>query len=58
VRLDFANVKFLSSAALGKMVTLAKKAKSLSVRLVLCNIDPMIQEVLAITNLKKLFEIE
>ena len=56
--LNFTNVEFLSSAALGKLITLDKKVKAHSGRLKLCNIRPEIYEVFAITKLNKLFDIK
>ncbi len=58
VLLNFANVEFLSSAALGKLITLNKKRKAASAELKLSNIRPEIYEVFAITKLNKLFDIE
>jgi anti-sigma B factor antagonist len=55
--LNFQNVEFLSSAALGKLITLDKKVKSHGGKLKLCNIRPEIYEVFAITKLNKLFDI-
>ena len=55
--LNFANVEFLSSAALGKLITLDKKVKAHGGKLKLCNIRPEIYEVFAITKLNKLFDI-
>jgi len=55
--LDFANVEYLSSAALGKLITLDKKVKAAKGKLRLCNIRPDIYEVFAITRLNKLFDI-
>src|SRR5438874_194346 len=40
--LNFSIVKYLSSAALGKFLTLNKKINAAGGRLVLCNIDPAI----------------
>jgi anti-sigma B factor antagonist len=57
VLLNFADVEFLSSAALGKLITLDKKVKASGGKLKLCNIRPQIYEVFAITKLNKLFEI-
>ena len=54
--LDFSNVEYLSSAALGKLITLDKKVKANSGKLRLCNVRPEIYEVFAITRLNKLFE--
>ena len=55
--LNFANVEFMSSAALGKLMTLRKKVQEAGGKLVLCNIDPRIYEVFTITKLDKLLTI-
>ena len=55
--LSFTSVDFLSSAALGKLITLDKKVKANSGHLKLCNIRPEIYEVFAITKLNRLFDI-
>ena len=57
VILHFGNVEYLSSAALGKLITLDKKAKAAKAQLRLCDIKPEIYEVFAITKLNKLFKI-
>jgi anti-sigma B factor antagonist len=56
--LNFAAVEFLSSAALGKLITLDKKVKAHGGKLKLTNIRPEIYEVFAITKLNKLFDIQ
>ena len=56
--LNFSNVEYLSSSALGKFITLNKKINALGGRLILCNIDPQIREVFEITKLDKLFNIQ
>jgi anti-anti-sigma factor len=56
--LNFSNVEFLSSAALGKLITFEKKIKRIGADLVLTNISPEIFQVFAITNLDKLFKIK
>ncbi len=56
--LNFSSVEFLSSAALGKLITLDKKIKSHGGKLKLSNIRPEIYEVFAITKLNKLFDIK
>lgn len=56
--LNFSSVDFLSSAALGKLITLDKKMKAKSGKLKLCNIRPEIYEVFAITRLNRLFDIK
>ena len=55
--LNFGNVEYMSSAALGKLITLNKKVQAAGGRLVLCNIDPQIYEVFEITKLDKFFKI-
>ncbi len=55
--LDFTQVEYLSSAALGKLITMDKKVKSAKGKLILCSIRPEIYEVFAITRLNKLFVI-
>ena len=56
--LNFETVEFLSSAALGKLITFEKKAKRNDAQLILTNISPEIFQVFAITNLDKLFNIK
>ena len=56
--LDFSNVEYLSSAALGKLITMDKKVKAAKGKLRLCNIRPDIYEVFAITKLNKLFDMK
>jgi anti-sigma B factor antagonist len=56
--LNFGNVEYLSSAALGKLITLNKKIQQAQGKLVLCNILPQIHEVFEITKLHKFFLIE
>jgi anti-sigma B factor antagonist len=56
--LNFGNVEYLSSAALGKLITLNKKVQGAKGKLVLCNIAPEILEVFEITKLDKFFKIE
>ena len=55
--LNFSSVDFLSSAALGKLITLDKKMKAHGGTLKLSNIRPEIYEVFTITKLDRLFDI-
>jgi len=55
--LNFSAVDFLSSAALGKLITLDKKMKAKAGAIKFCSIRPEIYEVFAITRLNKLFDI-
>lgn len=57
ILLNFGNVEYLSSAALGKLITLNKKLNGVGGQLILCNIDPQIYEVFEITKLDKFFRI-
>jgi len=57
ILLNFGNVEYLSSAALGKLITLNKKLQTAGGKLILCNIDPQIYEVFEITKLDKVFKI-
>jgi anti-sigma B factor antagonist len=57
ILLNFGNVEYLSSAALGKLITLNKKLGQAGGKLILCNIDPQIHEVFEITKLDKFFKI-
>jgi anti-sigma B factor antagonist len=56
--LNLGSVEYFSSAALGKLVTLNKKLRDGGGQLILCNIDPQIEEVFTITRLNKLFRIQ
>src|SRR5271155_2549458 len=54
ILLNFGNVEYLSSAALGKFITLNKKVQAAQGKLILCNIEPNIYEVFEITKLNKI----
>ena len=56
--LDFSNVEYLSSAALGKLITMNKKVTDAGGQLRLCAIRPDIYEVFTITRLNKVFDIK
>lgn len=56
--LNFSSVEFLSSAALGKLITLDKKVKATSGTMKLSNIRPEIYEVFSICRLDRLFDIK
>jgi anti-sigma B factor antagonist len=55
--LDFTGVEFLSSAALGKLITLDRKVKSNKGRMKMSSIRPEILDVFQITKLNKVFDI-
>ena len=56
--LNFGNVEYLSSAALGKLITLNKKVNTAGGKLIMCNIAPNIYEVFEITKLNKILNIQ
>src|SRR5207245_5852167 len=58
ILLNFTNVEYLSSAALGKFITLNKKVQASGGKLVMCNINEDIFEVFEITRLDRLFNIQ
>jgi anti-anti-sigma factor len=55
--LNLSKVRDISSLALGLLVTMNKKLQEAGGKLVLCEIDPKIQEVFAIAKLDTLFVI-
>ena len=55
--LDFSHVDYLSSAALGKLITLHKRIREKKGQLRFCTIKPKIYDVFRITKLDKIFEI-
>ena len=57
VLLNFGNVEFMSSAALGKLITLHRKLQAVQGKLVLCTIAKSIMEIFEITKLNKMFTI-
>ena len=56
--LNFEGVSFMSSAMIGKLVLLNKKAKASQKELRFRNIAPNVYEVFKITRLNKIFKIE
>lgn len=57
ILVNFENVEYLSSAALGKLITLNKRMQAKNGQLKLCQISPSIYEIFKITKLNKYFEI-
>lgn len=55
--LDFTRVDYLSSAALGKLITLHKRVREKKGVLKFCAIKPKIYDVFRITKLDKIFDI-
>jgi anti-sigma B factor antagonist len=58
ILLNFSNVQYLSSAALGKLIGMNKKVQAAGGKLVLCNIDSNVFELFEITKTNKLFNIQ
>ena len=58
ILLNFSKVEYLSSAALGKFISLNKKVATAGGKLVMCNINEDIFEVFEITRLDRLFNIQ
>ena len=54
--LDFSEVKFLSSSALGVLVTLRKKVEAIKGELVLASMQKDLRKIFKITNLDRLFK--
>ena len=57
VLLNFDGVEFLSSAALGKLITFDRKVKAAKGRMKMSNIRPEILEVFQVTKLNRVFDI-
>ena len=57
ILVNFDNVDFLSSAALGKIIALNNRVKKAGGKLALCKIRPDIKEVFTITKLDKIIKI-
>ena len=57
ILVNFENVEYLSSAALGVLITINNRVKQKGGQLRLSNIESQIYEVFVITKLNKLFEI-
>ena len=56
--LDFSEVEYVSSAALGRLINLKKKVGALKGRLLLRHIHPDVLEVFRITRLDQVFTME
>jgi anti-sigma B factor antagonist len=57
ILLNFTGLQFMSSSALGKLITLNKKANQQGAKIVLCSIPQDILEVFQITHLDRVFTI-
>ncbi len=54
--LDFSKVRFLSSSALGVLLTLQKKSAAIKGKLLLCGLRKELMNVFTISRLDRLFE--
>jgi anti-sigma B factor antagonist len=57
ILLNFANVQYMSSAALGKLIRLHQRLHSIGGKLVLCGISKDLYDVFVITKLDKMLTI-
>jgi anti-sigma B factor antagonist len=57
ILLNFGNVQYLSSSALGRLTEFRKKVRSVKGKVKLCCIHPELREAFRITGLEKIFEI-
>jgi anti-sigma B factor antagonist len=55
--LNFADVHFMSSAVLGKLVSINRRCKEDKINLKMCQISPDIKKVFEITKLNKVIDI-
>jgi anti-sigma B factor antagonist len=49
--LDVGAIQYFASAALGKLVSLNRKARAADARLVMCNVTPSVARILQVTRL-------
>ncbi len=57
ILLDFSNVSYMSSSALGVLITVHKRIREKQGQLALCGIQPSIYEIFTITRLNEIFNI-
>ena len=55
--MNFANVRFMTSAMLGLLIRVHKRVSERGGKLRLCNLEPVLQKVFEITQLTKVFDI-
>jgi anti-sigma B factor antagonist len=58
VVLDFADVEYMSSSALGKLIKFHKKILAVDGSLRLCNLKPELQKIFKVLALHKVFKID
>jgi anti-sigma B factor antagonist len=57
ILLNFQNVRFISSAPIGVLINLNKKAKALGGKVKFCCLDPDIVDIFRLTSVLQLFDI-
>ncbi len=57
VVIDFSPVEFISSATIGKLISLNRKVKVCNAALRLCNLRPEIQNIFHLCNLERVFDV-
>jgi anti-anti-sigma factor len=55
--MNFANVRFMTSAMLGLLIRVHKRVTEHGGQLRLCNLEPSLRKVFEITQLTKIFDI-
>jgi anti-anti-sigma factor len=55
--LDFSPVEFLSSATIGKLISLGRKAKACNAVVRLCGMQPAVRDIFHFCNLERVFDI-
>ena len=55
--IDFSSVEFLSSATIGKLISLNRKVRACRAALRLCGLRPQIQEIFRLCNLDRVFDV-
>ncbi len=56
IALDFKEVRFLASQALGMLLTLRRKAEAAGATVVICGLRPELARVFHLTNLDRMFD--
>lgn len=57
ILVNLENVRFLSSAAISKLIVLNKRLKGVGGTIKICNVQPEVREVFTITQLDQIFDI-
>lgn len=56
--IDFSKVKFMSSSAIGVLITLQKKSSTIKGKLILCALRPDLKRIFDIMKLNKMFDFQ